>query len=266
MSKQQLLVIKIGGNVVDSAAMLEQFTSAVAAIDTPVVLVHGGGKLATELSSKLNIPTQMVEGRRITDSETIKVVTMTYAGWVNKSIVSQLQAKGCNAIGLSGADAKLLPAIKRPVKTIDYGWVGDLEAADVNTTFLKQVLEMGMTPVVSPISCDREGHLLNINADTIARTLAEALSNIFQVRLIYCFEKKGLLTDIENDNSVIELINETLAQQYKADGTVSAGMVPKVDNALGALQNGVHQVVIGHANDITHIAQGAAGYGTYFTL
>lgn len=266
MSMQELLVIKIGGNIVDRPEMLQDFTKALVKIDLPIILVHGGGKIATELSNKLNIPTQMVEGRRITDSETIKVVTMTYAGWVNKNIVSLLQAQGCNAIGLSGADAALIPATKRAVKDIDYGWVGDIDAAKVNVSFLQQVLAMALTPVVAPVSCDPNGKLLNINADTIASTLAIALSDLYKVRLIYCFERKGLLADVNNENSVIAHINDTLALQYKTDGTINAGMIPKVDNALTALHSGVQQVVIGHANDILQIAQSTPGYGTYFTL
>jgi acetylglutamate kinase len=260
---QKLLVVKVGGNIIDNAAALDSFLANLAAIEGSKILVHGGGKLATELSAKLNIPTQMVEGRRITDAETVKVVTMTYAGWVNKTIVAQLQAKGCNALGLSGADAKLIPAVKRPVKDVDYGWVGDIESDKVNAAFLKKMLVSGVTPIVAPISCDKEGHLLNINADTVARTLAEAMSADYEVTLAYCFEKNGLLMDVNDDDSVIPEISLVNAQELKASGVISEGMVPKIDNAFGAITNGVHTVVIGHANNIKHMANHKAGFGTY---
>lgn len=260
---QKLLVVKIGGNIIDNAEALDSFLASLAAIEGNKILVHGGGKLATELSAKLNIPTQMVDGRRITDAETVKVVTMTYAGWINKTIVAQLQAKGCNALGLSGADAKLIPAGKRPVKDVDYGWVGDLESRNVNAAFLKTMLASGITPIVAPISCDNEGHLLNINADTVARTLAEAMSADYEVTLAYCFEKKGLLMDINDDDSVIGEIDLANVEILKASGVINQGMVPKIDNALGAIANGVHTVVIGHAKNIKHIAMHEAGFGTY---
>jgi acetylglutamate kinase len=260
---QKLLVVKIGGNIIDNAAALDSFLASLAAIEGNKILVHGGGKLATELSTKLGIPTQMVDGRRITDAETVKVVTMTYAGWVNKTIVALLQAKGCNALGLSGADAKLIPAVKRPVKDVDYGWVGDIESGKVNATFLKTMLISGITPIVAPISCDNEGHLLNINADTVARTLAEAMSADYEVTLAYCFEKNGILMDINDDDSVIREIDLANVEALKASGVINQGMVPKIDNALGAIANGVHTVVIGHAKNIKHIAKHEAGYGTY---
>jgi acetylglutamate kinase len=260
---QKLLVVKVGGNIIDNAAALDSFLANLAAIYGYKILVHGGGKLATDLSAKLGISTQMVDGRRITDAETVKVVTMTYAGWVNKTIVAQLQAKGCNALGLSGADAKLIPAVKRPVKDIDYGWVGDIESGKVNAVFLKTMLNSGVTPIVAPISCDNEGHLLNINADTVARTLAEAMSADFEVTLAYCFEKNGLLMDINDDNSVIGEIDLANVDTLKASGVINQGMVPKIDNALGAIANGVHTVVIGHAKNIKHISMHEAGLGTY---
>lgn len=259
----KLLVVKIGGNIIDNAPALDSFLSKLAQIDTPKILVHGGGKLATDLSAKLNIPTQMVEGRRITDAETIKVVTMTYAGWVNKTIVAKLLAKGCTAIGLSGADAKLIPAVKRPVKDIDYGWVGDIESDKVNASFLKTLLVLGVTPVVAPISCDAEGNLLNVNADTVARTLAEAMGKDYEVTLAYCFEKNGLLMDVNDDDSVIQEITLVNAQELKASGIISDGMVPKIDNAFGAIANGVNTVVIGHANNIKQMANHEVGFGTF---
>lgn len=259
---EELLVVKIGGNVIDNDTALDAFLRDFSSIEQPKILIHGGGKLATELSSQLGLETKMVEGRRITDSDTVKVVTMTYAGWVNKTIVAKLQAKGCTAMGLSGADARLLPAEKRPATTVDYGWVGNLDAAKVNTGFLKTLLALGMVPVVAPIACNSQGQLLNVNADTVASTIAEAMAHQYQTTLIYCFEKNGLLQDVNDDASVIDLITTANAEQLKATGIISAGMVPKVDNALGAVKNGVYKVVIGNAAHIAHIAAGHAGFGT----
>lgn len=259
---QSLLVIKIGGNVLDNAEALDKFLTEFASIKTPKTLIHGGGKLATELSSRLGIATQMVDGRRITDADTLQVVTMTYAGWVNKTVVAKLQAKKCNAIGLSGADAKLFPASKRAVKEIDYGLVGDLHPAEVNVGFLNSLLANNMTPVIAPISSDASGQLLNVNADTVARTIAEAMVNHFEVKLIYCFEKNGLLRDVNDDTSVIHEINFETAEQLKMEGIITSGMLPKIDNAMGAINNGVKEVIICHANNISGAANGEQGFGT----
>lgn len=255
-------MIKIGGNIIDDSGALNPFLNDFATMASPKILIHGGGKLATELSAQLGIETKMVEGRRITDEETMKVVTMTYAGWVNKTIVAALQSKKCNALGLSGVDANLIPAQKRPVKDIDYGWVGDINKAKINTGFLKHILSLGIAPVIAPISSDADGHLLNINADTIAKTIAEAISEHYQVKLVYCFEKSGLLLDINDDNSVINEIDFAQAEQLKKEGIINAGMVPKIDNALEALNNGVSSVVIGHAKNIVEIINGEKGFGT----
>lgn len=259
---QELTVVKIGGNVLDNETALQNFLQDFAKLEGPKLLVHGGGKLATELSAKLGIETKMVEGRRITDEATIRVVTMVYAGYINKSVVAALQAKGCKAIGLSGADAQLLPAIKRPVKDVDYGWVGDLNALDVNVNLLNQLVQAGITPVVAPISCDAEGHLLNVNADTVAKTLAEALSATYNTTLIYCFEKNGLLRHVEDDNSVIAEIDVQSAAAMKADGSISKGMVPKIDNAFDAINKGVSAVYIGSAHHILQMKSRMAGFGT----
>ncbi|MGE0636562.1 MAG: acetylglutamate kinase [Bacteroidia bacterium] len=259
---QELFVIKIGGNIIDNKEALDAFLNDFASITANKILIHGGGKLATELSSKLGIETKMVEGRRLTDEETIKVVTMTYAGWVNKTIVASLQSKRCNALGLCGADANIIPAVKREVKNIDYGWVGDIDKTTVNTLFLKNILSQEITPVLAPISSDADGHLLNINADTIAKTIAEAMSKHYTVRLIYCFEKNGLLMNVNDDNSVINEIDFNRAEQLKKEGIINAGMVPKIDNALEALSNGVNEVSIGHARNILKISKGEKGFGT----
>lgn len=246
----------------DNANALESFLSDFAAIEQAKILVHGGGKLATELSSRLGITTQMIDGRRITDTETLQVVTMTYAGWINKSVVAKLQSKNCNAIGLSGADAKLFPATKRAVKEIDYGFVGDLNSASVNADLLINLLANNVAPIIAPVSSDVNGQLLNVNADTVARTIAEAMSKSFEVKLIYCFEKNGLLSDVSYDSSVITEINFETAEQLKSDGVITSGMLPKIDNAMGAINNGVKEVIISHAKNITQIARGEKGYGT----
>jgi acetylglutamate kinase len=260
---KELLIIKIGGNIIDDERALSVFLSDLASISTPKILIHGGGKLATELSNKLGIETRMIEGRRITDEETIKIVTMTYAGWINKNIVARLQAKGLTAIGLSGADAGLIPAVRRPVKDIDYGWVGDILTEKINSTFLNKLLTDGITPVIAPIASDGEGHLLNVNADTIAQSLAEAMSSLYDTTLVYCFEKKGLLSDVNDESSVVAKVTQKDAESMKANGTITKGMIPKIDNAFKAINNGVKTVMIGHAADIKQIAQKQKGYGTY---
>jgi acetylglutamate kinase len=259
---QNLLVVKIGGNIIDDAEALNTFLQAFAALPGNKILVHGGGKLATELSGKLGLATTMVAGRRITDAATIKVVTMTYAGWINKSIVGALNAKGANAIGLTCADAKILQAVKRPVKDIDYGLVGDIYKKDVNCAVLKTLLQAGITPVMAPISCNAGGQLLNINADTVARTLAEALSEFYEVNLIYCFEKNGLLGNVNDEQSIITEIDAAKAEELKRTGVITAGMLPKIDNAFGAISSGVKAVLIGHAAQITKLANLEKGTGT----
>ncbi len=263
---ENLLVVKIGGNILDDDKALNKFLADFASIPGNKLLVHGGGKLATELSSKLGIETTMVEGRRITDEDTIKIVTMTYAGWLNKSLVASLQALGSNAIGLCGADAKLIPAKKRPVNEIDYGWVGDILEDNINIGFLSSLFDSGYTPVIAPIASDETGHLLNINADTIAQALAQALSKFYNTTLIYCFEKNGLLMDVDNSQSLIEAINQQKAEQLKVQGVISKGMIPKIDNALHAAQLGVQHIVIGHAAFIKQMAQKQKGYGTYISI
>ncbi len=258
----QLIVIKIGGNVVDNTPVLEKFLSDLCTIDGPKILVHGGGKLATELSTRLGIETKMIEGRRITDDATIKIVTMTYAGFINKTIVAKINACGGNAIGLSGVDAHLIPAARRPVKDIDYGWVGDILPGRINTNLLSALLSAGLTPVIAPISGTAGGHLLNINADTIAQSLAVAMSNLYQTILIYCFEKNGVLSDVTDEASVIPLIRISEVAELKANGTIGSGMIPKIDNACQAVSDGVSQVIIGRSDDIISIANNKHGYGT----
>ncbi|MFT4203008.1 MAG: acetylglutamate kinase [Chitinophagaceae bacterium] len=257
---QQLFVIKIGGNVIDDETNLHRFLQDFSQINTPKILVHGGGKIATRIGEKLDIISQYVDGRRITDDATIDLVTMVYGGLVNKKVVAQLQPLGCNAIGLTGADGNLIPAHKRPVKTTDFGWVGDIETEKINVELLKQLLDADTTPICAPLTHDQQGHILNTNADTIASSIAVALSKTFSVRLIYCFEKKGILENIDDDNSVITVINKTSYAALKATNKLFAGILPKLDNAFAAIDSGVKEVLIGHADDLlTNIGEQTTG-------
>ncbi len=252
MSK--LFVIKIGGNVIDDETKLASFLKIFAAVQGKKLLVHGGGKLATRVAQALGIEQQMVEGRRITDAETLKVVTMVYAGYINKNIVAALQANGCNAIGLSGADGNAVLAHKRGADSavgkagVDYGFAGDVDA--VNADLIGSMLGQNYTIVLAPITHDANGQLLNTNADTIASAAAVALSRQYDVRLIYCFEKKGVLENVDDDNSVIHVISKANYQQLKNEGKLFAGIIPKIDNAFDAIEAGVKEVLIGHADDL----------------
>ena len=241
---ESIIVLKIGGNVIDHPAALADVLHDFAAWQTPKILVHGGGKIASKLMEKLGIVPKMVEGRRITDRETLDVVTMVYAGLINKNMVATLQSHACNAIGLTGADANLIPATKRPVKDIDYGFVGDLNPGCISADTLANLVKTGLVPVVAPITHDGNGSLLNTNADTIASGVAVALAKIFRVQLVFCFEKKGVLRDPEDEQSVIGFLDEALYRQYKDEGIITAGMIPKLDNAFAALHSGVDEVRI----------------------
>jgi acetylglutamate kinase len=242
-----LTVVKIGGNIVDDPQKLADFLTDFAVLEGFKILVHGGGKLATRFSEKLGISVQMHEGRRITDAETLEVITMVYGGLINKQIVAALQAKKCNAIGLIGADLNIVTADKRPMKNgVDYGYVGDIR--QVNRLTLTRLIEAGACPVIAPITHNGEGMLLNTNADTMASAIAVSLAPDFPTRLMYCFEKKGVLTNPNDEESVISRINRNLFEQYKADGTISAGMIPKLENALAAVEQGVEQVIISRAD------------------
>ena len=262
---KNLYIIKIGGNILDDEYSLAKFLADFTQLQGLKILVHGGGRLATELSAKLNIETKMVEGRRITDVETLKVTTMVYAGWINKSIVARLQALNCNALGLSGADGKIISAKKRGVNEIDYGFVGDILPHGINTGFLQNILEFGITPVIAPITCDASGQLLNTNADTIASALATELCAIYNTHLIYCFEKKGVLSDKHNENSVIEKIDSVNYEKLKSENIIADGMIPKLDNAFKAKQDGVASVIIGHAADLLNLTNTGQHAGTYIT-
>lgn len=246
----KLFVIKIGGNVIDHPNALNDFLSAFSSIQAHKVLVHGGGKIATRIGDQLGITSQYIDGRRITDDSTIDLVTMVYGGLVNKKIVASLQAQGCNALGITGADGNLLPALKRPVKEIDYGWVGDVKQGEIPASRWQSLLQAGLTPVLAPLTHDGQGHILNTNADTMAAAIAIALSASFQVRLVYCFEKKGVLEFVDDENSVINTITRASYLQLKAEQKLFAGILPKLDNAFAAIDAGVQEVLIGHADDL----------------
>ena len=244
-------VVKIGGNVIDNEAALERFVADFAAIKGQKVLVHGGGKLATRLAEKLEIPTTMIDGRRVTDSQTLDVVTMVYAGLVNKKVVAMLQAADCNAIGLSGADANVIKATRRAAKPIDFGFVGDISVEGVDADFVLSLTQRGVVPVFCSIMHDGAGSLLNCNADSVASAVAVALAQKAETELVFCFEKAGVMADIDNPDSVIA---EIRLQSYKtllADGVVNKGMIPKIDGAFRALECGVKVVTIKHSADLS---------------
>jgi acetylglutamate kinase len=245
---QQLTIVKIGGNVIDDENSLSAFLVEFNLLKGYKILVHGGGKLANQLQHKLNVPVNMLDGRRITDAETLKVVTMVYAGYINKNVVAKLQGLNCNAIGLSGADANCIQASKRKVETIDYGFVGDVEK--INTSFIISCLENKIVPVFSPITHDGTGQLLNTNADTIASELAIALSAEYNVQLVYCFEKNGVLQNVDDESSVIKTISNSDYINLKENFVINKGMIPKMDNAFLALKKGVGSVQIGKAEKL----------------
>lgn len=250
---ESLYIIKIGGNVIDNSENLYRFLKDFTALPGNKILVHGGGKVATQLSETLGIEAKLVDGRRITDIETLRVVTMVYGGLINKNIVAQLQRFGNNAVGLTGADGNLIRAKKRPVKTIDYGFVGDLDEQSVNANGISKLLEAGFTPVFNALTHDGEGQLLNTNADTIASALAVGLSGLYQTTLVYCFEKKGVLQDIDDEDSLIREINPARYEELKVEQIIHSGMLPKLDNAFKAISCGVKAVIIGHAGELGRI-------------
>ena len=254
---ESLYVIKIGGNIVDNPELLTQCLHAFSQVKGQAILVHGGGKLATQLADKLGVEQNMIEGRRITDAATLKIVTMVYAGYINKTIVAQLQSLGVNAMGLSGADGNLIQAHKRVHSTIDYGFVGDVDK--VNVTQIQNLVAQNIKLVIAPITHDGQGQLLNTNADTIAQSIATALSASYQVHLIYGFEKEGVLSDVNNPSSVIAKIERPSYAKLKEDKIIFEGMVPKIDNAYLALDGGVQSVIIGKAEKMNELINGTAG-------
>ena len=247
---EQLFVIKIGGNVIDEEDNLSSFLTDFAAIKGKKILVHGGGKIASRLGDKLGIESKYINGRRVTDIETIDLVTMVYGGLINKKIVAKLQSVQCNAIGLTGADANIIPAVKRPVAEIDFGFVGDITSSQLAVGSLQLFLNNDLVPVVASLTHDGKGQLLNTNADTIASALAVALSKCYDVRLIYCFEKKGVLENVDDESSVITLINKEKYKQLLQDKKLADGILPKIDNAFAAIDSGVKEVLIGDAADL----------------
>lgn len=249
---KELTIVKIGGNIVDKPDALEYFLKDFHRLQGPKILIHGGGILATDLSAKLNIETKMVNGRRVTDLETLKLVTMVYAGWINKSIVAALQKIGCNSVGLSGADGDTVPAVKRSPEPIDFGFVGDVNPSNINTPFLESMLARGICPVFCAITHDSNGSLLNTNADTMASSIAIAMSRDYCVKLVYCFEKQGVLFNESDPESIIPLITRKNFEKLKEEGVVKAGMIPKLDNAFNAIENGVAEVVIKHATNLNN--------------
>lgn len=249
---EKLTIIKVGGKIVEEEATLNKLLDDFSAIEGYKILVHGGGRSVTKIASRLGIESKMVNGRRITDAETLKVVTMVYGGLVNKNIVAGLQARGVNALGLTGADMDVIRSVKRPVKEVDYGFVGDVEK--VNASFLAYLINKGVVPVMAPLTHDGKGNMLNTNADTIAGETAKAMASLFDVTLVYCFEKKGVLRDENDDDSVIPQITRAEFDAYVADGTIQGGMIPKLENSFSAINAGVLEVVITLASAINEDA------------
>tara|TARA_R110000868_G_scaffold80081_9_gene227681 strand:+ start:118 stop:897 length:780 start_codon:yes stop_codon:yes gene_type:complete len=241
--KTKLAVVKIGGNVIENKEELDKFITLFSKLEEPKILVHGGGKLATQLASKLGVESKLVNGRRITDGESIDIITMVYGGLTNKTIVAKLQANNCNAIGLSGADGDSIHAHKRPVKEIDYGYVGDIDG--INSNLISSLLQVGLTPVFCALSHDGKGRILNTNADTIASEIAIGMGDKYETILYYCFEKKGVLLDIKDENSVIKHINSKKYQELLEKKIIADGMLPKLENCYHALHHKVSKVCLG---------------------
>lgn len=246
--KEKLTIIKVGGKIVEEEDSLRQLLTDFSAIPGAKILVHGGGRSATKIAAQLGVETKMIGGRRVTDRQMLDIVTMVYGGLVNKNVVARLQAQGVNALGLTGADMNVIRSHKRPVKDVDYGFVGDVD--EVDGELLADLIRKGIVPVMAPLTHDGQGQLLNTNADTIAGETAKAMARFFDVTLMYCFEKKGVLRDAEDDESVIPHINEAEFKRYVEDGTIQGGMIPKLENSFDALHAGVAKVVITLASAI----------------
>lgn len=270
-----LYVIKIGGNIIDAPLKLDTFLKDFSELEGFKILIHGGGKIATKLSEDLGITSQLIEGRRVTDAESLKIVTMVYAGLINKNIVAGLQSRYCNAIGLTGADGNIIKADKRPLKkvlfkgvdsgkAIDYGFVGDLNESSVNSDAIHKLLSSGFTPVFSAITHDGNGQLLNTNADTIASVIAVSMSALYSTTLVYCFEKNGVLRDVNDEGSVIKTIDPGQYEELKVEGVISDGMIPKLDNAFEAINKGLNEVCIGKADALPLLKHNT--FGTRLTI
>lgn len=245
---EKLTLIKVGGKIVEEPETLQQLLRDFSSIEGYKVLVHGGGRSATKVAAQLGIESKMVNGRRITDADMLNVVTMVYGGLVNKNIVAGLQSLGINALGLTGADMNTMRSDKRPVKDVDYGFVGDVK--EVNADLLSSLIRQGIVPVLAPLTHDKQGHMLNTNADTIAGEAAKALAKYFDVTLMFCFEKKGVLRDENDDDSVIPEINREAFKEYVEAGIIQGGMIPKLENAYQAIDAGVKEVIITQASEI----------------
>ncbi len=256
---QEITVVKVGGKVVETPESLQELLNDFVALPGLKVLVHGGGRSATKIASQLGVETKMVDGRRITDLETLKVVTMVYAGLVNKNIVASLQALGANSVGLTGADLNLIKAVKRPVKDIDYGYVGDVESVQVEE--LMDLINKNVIPVVAPLTHDGKGNMLNTNADTMASSLACALAKHYKVNLVYCFEKKGVLSNPDDDDAVIPVLTHDLFKKHQESGVINEGMIPKLDNGFNAIKAGVEKVNITNTQGL----KGGLNTGTLLT-
>jgi acetylglutamate kinase len=254
---ENLYVVKIGGNIIDDDALLSVFLRKFAAIQSKKILVHGGGKLATRLAEKLGIPQQVIDGRRITDEETLKIVTMVYAGYINKHIVAELQSLNCNSIGISGADGNSIRAHKRENTEIDFGFAGDID--QINTGWFNLLLGNNICIVVSSITHDGNNQLLNTNADTIAQEIAKSMSDIFEVTLVYSFEKPGVLKDVDNENSVIADLHRGYYKKLKDTKKIFSGMIPKLENAYLAIDAGVNKVIIGKGEELDLLIAGKTG-------
>ena len=266
-TKKKLFVIKIGGQIIDDPVDFKSFLNSFASIGEKKILIHGGGKLATKLAEQLNVEQHVVDGRRITDAQTLRLVTMVYAGEINKNIVAQLQSNDCDALGLTGADGNAILAHKRKDTSsvgepgVDYGFAGDVDF--VNTRLLVLLLENNITPVFAPLTHDKKGQLLNTNADTIARSVATAMSDKYEVNLVYSFEKNGVLSNAGDESSVIKNIDPGIYRELKLSGAIFAGMIPKLDNAFSALDLGVQRVIIGKAGQLLQLINGEAGTSIY---
>ncbi|MEO0469119.1 MAG: acetylglutamate kinase [Bacteroidota bacterium] len=263
MSKTTLSIVKTGGKILENPDLLQDLLQGFSQIEGKKILVHGGGKTATQVAEKLGVKTEMINGRRITSTEMLEVAVMVYGGLMNKSLVAKLQSVGMNALGLTGADLNVIQAHKRPVKEIDYGWAGDVDGIDAD--MLTTLLDQEIVPVMAPLTHDQQGNLLNTNADTIASTVAQGLASQFAVSLIFCFEKAGVLRDAADDDSVIRQINQHDFAAYSEDGTISDGMLPKLHNAFTALEAGVEQVCICHPSGLSTL-QSDAFPGTRISL
>lgn len=252
--KDKLTIIKVGGKIVEEPETLTALLRDFAAIEGFKLLVHGGGRSATKIAAQLGIETQMIDGRRVTDKQMLEVVTMVYGGLVNKNIVARLQALGIDALGMTGADMNIIRSDRRPVKTVDYGFVGDVK--EVNSQALTTLIRAGVVPVIAPLTHDGKGSMLNTNADTMAGETAKGLANDFDIQLVYCFEKAGVLRDENDDDSVIGLVDRDIYTQLRNDGIVVGGMIPKLDNAFEAIDAGVSEVIITKASSLDNLALG----------